>query len=62
MPSLDINFDYNKIQKKLNATKSFTDIKSQYNDATKKSGESFEKTKSQVSESLTSVKLSLIHI
>jgi hypothetical protein len=56
MPSLDINFDYNKIQKKLNATKSFTDIKSQYNDATKKTGESFEKTKSQVSESLTSVK------
>ena len=56
MPSLDINFDYNKIQKKLNATKSFTDIKSQYNDATKKTGDSFEKTKSQVSESLTSVK------
>jgi hypothetical protein len=56
MPSLDINFDYNKIQKKLNATKSFTDIKSQYNDATKKAGESFEKTKSQVSESLSSVK------
>jgi hypothetical protein len=56
MPSLDINFDYNKIQKKVNATKSFTDIKSQYNDATKKTGESFEKTKSQVSESLTSVK------
>jgi hypothetical protein len=56
MPSLDINFDYNKIQKKLNATKSFTDIKSQYDDANKKVGESFEKTKSQVSESLTSVK------
>ena len=56
MPSLDINFDYNKIQKKLNATKSYTDIKSQYDDANKKAGESFEKTKSQVSESLTSVK------
>jgi hypothetical protein len=56
MPSLDINFDYSKIQKKLNATKSFTDIKSQYDDANKKAGESFEKTKSQVSESLTSVK------
>jgi hypothetical protein len=56
MPSLDINFDYNKIQKKLNATKSFTDIKSQYNEVTKKSGESFEKTKSQVSESLNSAK------
>ena len=56
MPSLDINFDYNKIQKKINATKSFTDIKSQYDEANKKAGESFEKTKSQVSESLTSVK------
>ena len=56
MPSLDINFDYTKIQKKLNATKSFTDIKSQYNDANKKIGSSFEKTKSQVSESLNSAK------
>jgi hypothetical protein len=56
MPSLDINFDYNKIQKKVNATKSFTDIKSQYDEANRKAGESFEKTKSQVSESLTSVK------
>jgi len=51
MPSLDINFDYNKIQKRVNATKSFGDVKSQYNDATKKAGESFEKTKSNVSES-----------
>jgi hypothetical protein len=56
MPSLDINFDYNKIQKKLNATKSFKDAKSQYNDANKKVGDSFEKTKSSVSESLNSVK------
>ena len=56
MPSLDINFDYNKIQKKINATKSFGDVKSQYNDANKKSGDSFEKTKSSVSESLNSVK------
>lgn len=56
MPSLDINFDYNKIQKKVNASKSFGDVKSQYNDATKKAGSSFEKTKSSVSESLNSVK------
>ena len=56
MPSLDINFDYKKIQNKINATKSYTDIKSQYNDANKKVGESFEKTKSQVSDSLTNVK------
>ena len=40
MPSLDINFDYKKIQNKINATKSYTDIKSQYNDANKKVGES----------------------
>jgi hypothetical protein len=56
MPSLDINFDYNKIQKKVNASKSFADVKSQYNDVNKKVGDSFEKTKSQVSESLTSIK------
>ena len=56
MPSLDINFDYNKIQKRVNATKSFGDVKSQYNDASKKAGESFEKTKSSVTESLNSVK------
>ena len=52
MPSLDINFDYNKIQKKVNASKSFADVKSQYDGVNKKAGESFEKTKSSVSESL----------
>jgi len=56
MPSLDINFDYNKIQKKVNATKSFADVKSQYDGVNKKAGESFEKTKSSVSESLNSFK------
>jgi hypothetical protein len=56
MPSLDINFDYNKIQKKINATKSFGDVKSQYNEANRKAGESFEKTKAGVTESLTSIK------
>jgi hypothetical protein len=56
MPSLDVSFDYKKIQDKVTATKSYGDIKSQYDDATKKAGESFEKTKSQVSESLNSVK------
>jgi hypothetical protein len=56
MGSLDINFGYNKIQKKVNATKSFADIKSQYDEANRKAGSSFEKTKSQVSESLNSVK------
>lgn len=32
MPSVDLNFDYNKIQSKLNATKTYTNVKSKYND------------------------------
>jgi hypothetical protein len=56
MPSLDLNFDYNKVQKRVNASQSYTDIKSQYDSVNKKVGESFEKGKSQVSESLTSIK------
>jgi len=56
MPSVDINFDYDKIQKKVNSTKSFNDVKSQYNKVNKKVGDSFEKTKDSVSESLTSIK------
>ena len=56
MPSLDINFDYNKIQKKVNATKTYGEIKSQYDEATKKAGKSFEKTKSSVTSSLNDVK------
>jgi hypothetical protein len=56
MPSLDLKFDYNQIQKRVNASQSYTDIKSQYDSVNKKAGESFEKGKQQVSESLTSIK------
>jgi hypothetical protein len=56
MPSVDINFDYNKIQSKVNATKTYKDAKSKYDDANKKVGESFEKSKKQVSQSLDKFK------
>jgi hypothetical protein len=56
MPSVDLNFDYNKIQKKVNATKTYANAKSQYNNAGKQVGESFEKTKKDVSQSLDKFK------
>ena len=56
MPSVDLNFDYNKIQGKLNATKTYANAKSQYNNAGKQVGDSFEKTKKDVSQSLDKFK------
>jgi hypothetical protein len=56
MPSVDLNFDYNKIQGKLNATKTYANVKSQYNNAGKKVGDSFDKTKKDVSQSLDKFK------
>jgi hypothetical protein len=56
MPSVDLNFDYNKIQQKVNATKTYANAKSQYNNANKKIGNSFEKTKKDVSQSLDKFK------
>lgn len=56
MPSVDLNFDYNKIQSKLNATKTYKDAKSKYDDANKKVGDSFEKSKKDVSQSLDKFK------
>ena len=56
MPSVDLNFDYNKIQKKLNATKTYANVKSQYNNAGKQVGDSFEKSKKDVSQSLDKFK------
>lgn len=56
MPSVDLNVDYDKIQKKVNATKTYANAKSQYNNVNKKVGESFEKTKKDVSQSLDKFK------
>ena len=56
MPSVDINADYKKIQDKVASTKTYTDVKSQYDKATKKVGSSFDKKKAKVSQSLTEFK------
>lgn len=56
MASLDLNADYKKAQDKITATKAFTELKSDYKKTRKKSGESFEKAKSDVTSSLNSVK------
>jgi hypothetical protein len=56
MASLDLNADYKKAQDKITATKAYTELKSDYSKARKKSGESFEKAKSDVTSSLNSVK------
>jgi len=53
---LDLNFDYNSVQNKINATKSYTDLKGQYDDTTKKAGESFEKAKSDVTGQIQNLK------
>jgi len=54
--SLDLNADYKKVQDKVSATKSYTNLKKQYSDAKKKSGESFDAKKSDVTQSLNKAK------
>jgi hypothetical protein len=56
MPSVDINFDYKKAQEKIEATKSYKEAKSKYNDTKKKVGDSFEKNKNDVTDQLNKVK------
>ena len=54
--SLDLNADYKKVQDKVSATKSYTNAKAQYSAAKKKAGETFDEKKSDVTQSLNSVK------
>ena len=56
MASLDLGVSYDEIQKKIEATKTYNDLKSQYDSTTKKAGESFEKGKEEVSQSLDKAK------
>jgi hypothetical protein len=56
MPSLDLNVDYKKIQDKITATKSYNDLKNQYNSVIKDAGKSFESSKSDVTQSINKVK------
>ena len=52
MASVDIEFDYKKAKDKIQATKAYTDLKSQYDEVKKKAGDSFEKGKDAVSGSV----------
>lgn len=52
MPSVDVNFDYNNIKKRIESTKNYGELKGQYNDASKRVGDSMEKAKDKVSQSL----------
>lgn len=52
MPSVDVNFDYNSIKKKIESTKNYGELKNQYNDATKRAGDAMEKSKEKVAQSL----------
>lgn len=56
MASLDIGVSYEEIQKKIEATKTYNDLKSQYDGVVKKTGESFEKRKEDVTQSIDQVK------
>lgn len=46
--SFDLNSDYQQIQQKIQATKAYGDLKSQYNSAQKKTGEAFETAESAI--------------
>jgi hypothetical protein len=50
--SLDINVDYNNVKKKIEANKNYAELKNQYNDASKRVGDTLEKSKDKVAERL----------
>jgi len=54
--SFDLNSDWNQIQSKIQATKAYGELKSQYKQAQKKTGEAFETADSAVKTSLDQVK------
>jgi hypothetical protein len=56
MASIDLNLDYKEAQKKIEASKSYKDLKQQYDDTVKRAGESFEQKKENVTKSLDQVK------
>jgi hypothetical protein len=56
MASIDIKADYKKAQEKIEATKGYKELKSQYNDTKKQAGDSFEKNKKGVTDQLNKAK------
>lgn len=53
---LDLKFDYDKAKKKIEASKSYNDLKNQYDEATKRAGDSFEELKSDVTDSIDKIR------
>jgi len=56
MSSLDLNVGYSDIKRKIESSKSYNDLKSQYDELRRRSGDSFEKNKDSTSQSLNSVR------
>jgi hypothetical protein len=56
MSSIDLNADYKKAQDKITASKTYTELKSDYDKVKKRAGDSFEKAKKETTESLNSLK------
>jgi hypothetical protein len=56
MPSLDLSYDYKKVKDKLSSTKTYTDLKSQYDTAKKAAGDSLEQVSDSVKSQIDSVK------
>jgi hypothetical protein len=56
MSSLDLNVGYSDIKRKIESSKSYNDLKSQYDGLRRRSGDSFEKNKDSISQSLNSVR------
>jgi hypothetical protein len=54
--ALDTNNGYGEIKNKINAAKSYTDLKNQYKDAQKRAGDSFDKANSDVSTQVNQLK------
>ena len=56
MPQLDLNNGFLNVENKLKATKAFSDLNTQYKNAKKQSGKTFEQKKSDISKTLNSAK------
>lgn len=52
MASLDLKVDYDNVKKKVEANKNYAELKNQYNDASKRVGDTLEKSKDKVAERL----------
>lgn len=54
--SLDLNFDYKQVKEKIEATKSYKELKTDYDKVRKQAGDSFEEAKAGITETVDKVK------